>query len=492
MNTDVMILADVFESFRNTTLQKYKLDPAHFMTAPSLSWSACLKKTKVKLELLTDPDMSMFIDKSLLGGISAVLNPYARANNPQCPDYNPELPLNTIMYVDANNLYGWAMSLFLPTGGFEWVEVTDKDNWAEFIAKQGDEQENGYFLEVDLEYPEELHDFHDTYPCAPEKLKIEEKYLSDHQKELGKKCGAKFGSEKLCLTLKPKEKYILHYRNLKQYLSLGLKLSKVHRVLKFKQSPWLKEYIDMNTQFRQEANNKFEVNLYKLMNNSFFGKTCEDVRKYNDVKIVNTEDGIEKLSKKENFKRWHIYNENLASVLMEKTSVTLNKPRYIGSAILALSKTVMYDFHYSYMAKKFKDCKLLFTDTDSFCYSIPYVKDVYAAIKDSGWFDFSNFPKDHPNYDMTNKMVPGKFKDECPNNTILEFVGLRSKMYSILPLEGEKKATAKGVSQRITKKVIKHNDYKTCLMNDEQMYHRIVKIGHIHHQLETQEILISL
>merc|ERR1711875_46051 len=101
----VMILADVFESFRNTTLHKYKLDPAHFMTAPSLSWSACLKKTKVKLELLTDPDMSMFIDKSLLGGISAVLIPYARANNPQCPDYNPELPLNTIMYVDANNLY---------------------------------------------------------------------------------------------------------------------------------------------------------------------------------------------------------------------------------------------------------------------------------------------------------------------------------------------------------------------------------------------------
>merc|ERR1711954_563985 len=205
-----------------------------------------------------------------------------------------------------------------------------------------------------------LHDFHDTYPCAPEKLKIEEKYLS-----------------------------------------LGLKLSKVHRDLKFKHSPWLKEYIDMNTQFRQEANNKFEVNLYKSMNNSFFGKTCEDVRKYNDVKIVNTEDGIEKLSKKGNFKRWHIYNENLTSVLMEKTSVTLNKPRYIGSAILALSKTVMYEFHYSYMAKKFKDCKLLFTDTDSFCYSIPYVKDVYAAIKESGWCDYSNFPIDHPNFDMT-------------------------------------------------------------------------------------------
>merc|ERR1711954_153889 len=116
----------------------------------------------------------------------------------------------------------------------------------------------------------------------------------------------------------------------------------------------------------------------------------------------------------------------------------------IGYAIIALSKTVIYDFHYSYMAKKLMDCKLLFTDKDSFCYSIPYVKDVYAAIKDSGWFDFSNFPKDCPIYDMTNKMVPGNFKDECPNNTILEFFGLRSKMYSILPLEGEKKGNHEG------------------------------------------------
>merc|ERR1711954_499107 len=192
-------------------------------------------------------------------------------------------------------------------------------------------------------------------------LKIEEKYLSEHQKKLGKECGAKYGSEKLCLTLMDKEKYILHYRSLKQYLSLGLKLKKVHKVLKFKQSPWLKEYIDMNTQFRQEATNKFEVNLYKLMNNSFFGKTCEDVRKYTDVKIVNEEKVIDKLSKKEHFKRWYIYHENLATVVMERKEVTLNKPRFIGSAILAISKTLMYYFHYNYMMENFAGCKVLFT-----------------------------------------------------------------------------------------------------------------------------------
>ena len=136
----------------------------------------------------------------------------------------------------------------------------------------------------------------------------------------------------------------------------------------------------MNTQFRQEATNKFEVNLYKLMNNSFFGKTCEDVRKYTDVKIVNQEKDIDKLSVKEEFKSWYIYNENLAAVVMEKKKVTLNKPRFIGSTILALSKTLMYDFHYNYMMKNFEGYNVLFTDIDSLCYSTPGEEDVYAKM----------------------------------------------------------------------------------------------------------------
>lgn len=320
-------------------------------------------------------------------------------------------------------------------------------------------------------------------------FKIEEKYLSEHQKELGRGCGVKFGGEKLCLTLKDKEKYILHYRNLKQYLSLGLKLKKVDRVLKFKQSPWMNEYIDMNTLFRMEAKNNFEVNLYKLMNNSVFGKTCEDVRKYTEVKIVNSEEGIDKLSMKEQFKRWHIYNPNLAAVIMEKKSVKLNKPRYIGSTILALSKTLMYDFHYNYMMKKFPNCKVLFTDTDSLCYSIPNSENVYEELGKSDRFDFSNFPKNHSIYSEKNKMIPGKFKDECPNDTIMEFAGLRAKMYSILTINGCARKAANGVSRRVTNKEIKHENFKTCLIENEVMYHNMSKIGHTHHSVETQHTM---
>ena len=142
--TDVMILADFVDSFRETVLEKYKVDPAHFMIAPSLSWAACLRKTRVKLELLTDPDMTMFIDKSLIGGIIAILSPLALADNPQMGKlYDPSKPLNTILYVDANNLYGWAMPQYLPTGRFEWIQVSENDEWVDFILKQWDEQEEG-------------------------------------------------------------------------------------------------------------------------------------------------------------------------------------------------------------------------------------------------------------------------------------------------------------------------------------------------------------
>ena len=150
LETDVMLIADVFETFRRSIMKKYKLDPAHFLTAQGLSWVACLKMTKVKLELLTHPGMSMFIDMAMLGGFSAVLFPFAKANNVNCGIYKPSLPFQWILYVDANNLYGWAMMQYLPTSSFKWVDVKERENWGEFILEQEDEQEDGYMLEVIL------------------------------------------------------------------------------------------------------------------------------------------------------------------------------------------------------------------------------------------------------------------------------------------------------------------------------------------------------
>ena len=147
----------------------------------------------------------------------------------------------------------------------------------------------------------------------------------------------------------------------------------------------------------------------------------------------------------------------------------------------------MYDFHYNYMVVNFKDCKVIFTDTDSFCYMIPDEEDVYAKIRGEEWFDFSNFQIDHQNYSDKNQMIPGKFKDECPNNTILEVVGLRAKMYAILTMNEDEKKAANGVSSRVKKEEIRYMDYKRCLLDNEIMYHEMGRITHKHHVLQTEE-----
>ena len=491
MTTDVTLLADVFEEFRETSLKHYKLDPAHFLTAPGLSWSACLKYTRVKLELPTDIDMSMFFDKGLIGGISLIANQYARANHAGLGEhFDPNKLLSFILMVDCNNQYGWSMSQYLPTGGFKWLNVEDKyvEEWVEFLKDQKEEQNKGYFLEVDLEYPRELHDLHDTFPCAPEHVEIKEKMLSDYQKKMGNKLGVKYGGEKLCLTLHDKEKYVMHYRNLQQYLDLGLKLKKVHRVLEFKQSKWLEPYIKLNTELRRNALCKFDEDQAKLMNNSYFGKTCENVRSYKEVKIVTDKETIEMLGKKEKTDKWRIYNENLAAVMLERKEVKLNKPRYVGTAILGLSKVVMYNFHYNYIMENFPGAKLLFTDTDSFCYWLPTNKDIYKEIKENEWFDFSNYSPDHPNFNENKKLIPGFFKDEFGGKFLLEVCGLRAKMYSILPLEGDKKATAKGINKNTKDDVLTHQNYKDSLFNQQQMTHTMVRIAQERHQLYTMEI----
>ena len=283
METDVLLLADSFEQFREFSLLKYRLDPAHYNTAPSLSWSAALLYTKQRLEIPRDPNMHLFFDKGMRGGASQVATPWAQANHEGIEEkFNKEFKRAYIVMFDCNNQYGWAMSEFLPTGGFKWFKMKSESlqYWRNFILQQNDCQENGFFFEVDLEYPEHLHDNHDQYPLAPEHLEIKEEMLSEFQRKLAANLNVKVGGEKLCLTLLNKKNYICHYRNLKFYLEKGMKLKKVHRVLQFNQSPWIRDYIQLNTRLRQEAKNKCEQNFAKLMNNSFFGKTCEDVRKY--------------------------------------------------------------------------------------------------------------------------------------------------------------------------------------------------------------------
>ena len=262
LKTDVHLLADVFENFRRTALSTYKLDPAHYLTLPGYSWDALLKCTNVSLELITDPDMYLFIEKGLRGGISMVSHRHARANNPSMENYDPSQPNSFLQYLDANNLYGWAMSQPMPTGGFQWVNYTDQ------ILETPADADHGFILEVDLDYPTSLHRQHNDYPLAPEKLKVEKHWMSPYQRKLIDELSTSFECEKLVPNLQPKIRYVLHYRNLQLYLSLGMQLTKVHKVLKFDQTAWMAPYIAQNTELRKLATNDFEKDFYKLMNNA--------------------------------------------------------------------------------------------------------------------------------------------------------------------------------------------------------------------------------
>ena len=439
VKTDVALLADVFENFRKLCLQQYGLDPAHYFTSPGLSWDALLKKTGVELELFTDHEMHLFVERGIRGGISMVSKRYAKANNPLVSDYDESKPNSYIMYLDANNLYGWAMSKPLPKSGFKWKRVMPTE---EEILNKKENAKKGWILEVDLEYPAELHKEHNSYPLAPEKKVVKKENMSDYQNNLIKELDLKIpNSKKLLLTLEDKKDYVVHYENLKFYLKQGMKLKRVKRALEFEQECWMEPYIRMNTEFRKQAKNDFEKNFYKLMNNSVFGKTMENLRNRVDIKIVrsNEKDKIRKLIASPLYSRHVIFTNDLVGIDMHKSRLLLNKPVYTGMTILDKSKILMYDFFYNHLKKQYGEkCELLYTDTDSLLLKIE-TEDVYKDIKaNKNFYDTSNYPKENPLHSTVNKKVLGKMKDECEGTPITEYAGLRSKMYSVMT-EGESK-----------------------------------------------------
>ena len=470
---DVLLLADIFENFRDVCLKNYGLDPVYYYTAPGLAWDAMLKITKINLELLSNIDMLLMIEKGIRGGISIISNRYGKANNKYMKDFNKTEPSKYLMYVDANNLYGCAMSEKLPVHSFKWMSNKEIENIFNNRIVQVWEK-TPCILEVDLEYPEELHDLHNDYPLCPERVECDK------------------GVKKLIPNLRHKNNYVIHYKNLMQCLRLGMKLKKIHRGIKFIESAFLKPYIDKNTSLRTQAKNNFEKDFFKLMNNSVFGKTMENIRNRVNVKLVDTGEQFKKLTAKPNYESRKIFNENLVSVHMKKTSLTMNKPVYLGMSILELSKIIMFDFHYKYIKPKYGNkAKLLFTDTDSFLYEIQtedFYKDIAGDVRDR--FDTSDYPEGHPSGIPTgiNKKVLGKFKDEAAGKVIKEFVGLRAKLYSYKMDEGKENKRCKGIKKAVVEKSIRHEDYKTCLTTGKEQLRRQNIIRSYEHELYTEEV----
>jgi len=423
-----------------------------------------------------------------------IVQRHAKANFPGMEGYDESKPNSHIVYLDANNLYGVPMSGSLPKGKFKWetgISLVD-------IMKMSDSDSCGCFVEVDLSVPEECHDWLNEYPLAPELKVVTDSMLSPYCRALqvgvdkeGKEVRV-IGEDKvrkLMCTLEPKKKYVCHYKNLQLYLALGMNVDRIHRVLSFEQSPWMAAYIAMNTDLRKHAKNEFEKDLFKLMNNAVFGKTMENVRNHINFKLVTTKEKLLRYTRMPQCNQEPIrFSDNLVGFNMLKKEVVLDKPVYVGAAILDISKVHMYKFHYGYIKVKYGDkARLLFTDTDSLTYHIE-TEDVYADMKqDIQHFDCSGYDVDHPLHDKTNAKVIGKFKDETEGVRITEFVGLKPKMYAFTMEDGKCKKTAKGVSRPVVK-TLGFDDYKGVLFSRKAIKRDMHAIRSFKHELYTIKV----
>ena len=434
-----------------------------------------MKYTGKNLQTLQDKDTILILENNVRGGISSVMGDrYVQSDDNK-----------KILYIDANNLYGHSMSEPLPYDEIKF----DRDIKLEDILNTPDDSDIGYFVEVDLKYSDNIKEKTRNFPFAPVKKKINPDKFGNYMKEF--KPNAYIQTKKLICDW-DKKNYLLHYRMLKFYLRHGMIVDKVHNVMSFKQSRWLKKYINFNTQKKNQAVNDFEKDFYKLLNNAFYGKTMENVRnrlKINFIKKGNYRKIIEYQSKL-TFNGIHKSYENCDSYTIKQNEVLLDKPFYLGFTVLELSKLLLYETYYDRLQPHFgqENVQLHYMDTDSFVLSVN-TKDIIKDLKNLEYlFDFSNLDKNHELFSNKHKRIIGFFKIETPMKIwIDEFVCLRSKMYAF-KCGDDSKNKLKGISKPQSKN-IKFEEYKKCLDGEEyQREYNNYIIKSINHEMVLQEV----
>uniref|UniRef100_A0A8D8SD21 DNA-directed DNA polymerase n=1 Tax=Cacopsylla melanoneura TaxID=428564 RepID=A0A8D8SD21_9HEMI len=471
LKSDVLQLTEVFEDFRHFMMKTYGLDPVYYFSIPGLSFDCMMKHTGVEISLLQDIDMQLMIERSIRGGISQCSQRYAESNNHHMGNsYNPDLPSTYLTYLDANNLYGYSMVKKHPLKDFKWMTKQEIKQFKKCLFDLTENDDEGFFLEVDIVYPDYLHNSHNDLPFLPEK-----------------KVPPTSKNEKLLTTFDNKYRYVLHYLNLQQALSHGLILKKIHRGIKFTQSDYLATYINFNTELRKTAKNMAQRTQPKLLNNVIYGRSIEDFRKRSNLKVATTWNQARKLISKSTFLDYTIINENLVLIKLQKKTIKFMRPIFLGASILELSKIKMYHFLYSIVKPYFgpKNVKLLYMDTDSFFFQIK-VDDLYEAFKGlKHYLDTSDYPSNHFLYSNRNKKKLGKFKDELNGMVLTHFVGLASKLYAYKILDGKESKIAKGISTNVIRKEIKFEDYVACLFEGITIFKKMNTIVSQNHNIQT-------
>ena len=497
LHLDIYLLTDVFEKFRQVSLQEDGLDPIHFVSLPGLSYMACFKRSGEMIDLLQDIDMVRLFERGIRGGLTFVNKHQVQAH---IPELNNDQDGNIhLAYIDQNNLYGSSLCRPLPHSEFTWLaqdELEHLSNPSE-ILKLDNEADYGYLFEVDLDYPSELHAATADFPLAPESAYIETDMFSDFMKQLyenicaARGCDTKYESyRKLLLTQYDKQYYVCHYSILKFYLEMGMRLVRVRSVIRFRQKRFVEPYIKYNSSRRAEARNAFEKDYYKLKNNSFFGKTMEDVRHRIDYRLLTRWDRMERLSSSPLFVDFDIFSESVVGVHMFKSKVVLDKPVYIGQAVLDYSKLEMYTLYYNVLRKcpLIRQPELVGGDTDSFFLALHTEKgvslgEIFKHL--SKYFDSSNYPQDHPLYSAANKAKLGCFKDEAAGKQIEEMILLRPKMYSMKYLGQEAGIKrAKGISRHLVAST-SHDTYREAFLSQQETNYDMTILRSTLHTIQT-------
>lgn len=468
---DVCLLADVIINMIRRGIKDYLLDPCHYLSAPHYAFDCALKLSNVKIDLFHkgEEDKYEFINKSIRGGISTLGSTrYVKSNNKYMGEkFDSNVIPKYILYCDKNSLYGSIMlNEMLPISNYEW-ESTDKLQNYNYFLNYPQNANYSYFLEVDIKYDKKLHDLHKELPFLAENI-----------------CPPGNNQTKLILNLYDKKKYVLHLPHLKLCVKHGLKIEKIHRALKFKQSNWLRTYIEFNLNKRINSTNSFDKMYYKLQVNSIFGKTLQNNESFIDIKFITQWNYTFELNKQRlnaqsliaspRFKSISIFSENLVAIQLTPTKICLNRPKIVGSAILELSKIKMYSFFYDVLLKHYKknpnNVKLTLTDTDSFLFSIENDHDPFKnfVLKNVEHFDTASFDKTiFPYMPLMNKDVPGKMKIEFNGQTIDEVIALRPKLYSFILDTKDEHTRAKGINYN-AKRILSHADYLQCYKTNEK------------------------
>lgn len=481
LTIDVLLLADVMEEFRKTSFERFKLDPTFYYTIASYSFDVCLYSLGKKIGLITDSTMFDLIKNSMRGGVCSAITKHGESNNEYCKGgYDSKKGDKTYsIFLDMNSLYGYTMSNYpFVEGEYEWVE--DETEIMRLVKNLRDIGENspvGYIFCVDLSYPPNLHNLHNDFPLCPEQMKI------------GK-------VTKLVPNLWDKKKYTLHYLHLKLVLSLGMKLIKVHKCIKFKQSMWLSNYIKMCADLRKTPGlSKFEIQLYKDLVNVIYGKMIQS-SEYIDVKLVREwrkqrGKGAVDYLKSPFFKSFSIFDENLVGIEMRRLKNTCDRPITVGWSVLELSKVHLYSWYYNFLLKKI-DKRLItlnYCDTDSILITTTNY-DIYKFMKlHPEQFDTSDYPKNNKfKIIPQNRKIPGILHDEGAGLVITRFFIMAPKAYVIEYMKEDgmiaDKKKLKSVCRSVTKNLM-YRDYHEAWKYRSTLYKQMFRISSKDHVITT-------